>query len=256
MALTADAISFAFDRPVLDGVSLRSEPGEIVAILGPNGAGKTTLLRLLAGVLRPGQGSIELDGEAVSSIPARARASRIVSIAQKPEVAFSFSVRQVVVLGAYSKGGSRAEELAERALETVDLADRASEPFAALSAGQRQRVALARALVQLEGSGGRFLLADEPFSAMDPMFTLRSLEIVRDLESVGVAIVLHDLGLAGRLADRAILLGPNGRIASEGPIGRVLEDPALREVFGVEFEIAQSPHGPLVAPAALSRVES
>ncbi len=258
MPLTAQNIAFAFDRPVLAGVSLRIEPGEIVAILGPNGVGKTTLLRLLAGVLRPDSGSVELDSHTVASIPPRERSSRIVSIAQHPEVAFSFSVRQVVALGAFARVASKTSQIAQRALETVDLADRVHEPFAALSAGQRQRAALARALVQLEGSKGAYLLADEPLSALDPRFTVASMDIVRSLKDrgVGVAIVLLDLALAGRLADRAILLRESGEIARQGAISDVLDRNTLREVFGVDFTIIEGPDGPLMAPGALSRVES
>ncbi len=278
MPLTAQNAVFAYDRPVLSGVSLAIEPGEIVAILGPNGVGKTTLLRLLAGVLKPKSGSVELDGRVVTSIPPRKRAERVVSIAQRPEVAFSFSVGQVVGLGGYARGGPGVDAT-DRALAAVQLEDRAGEPFAALSAGQRQRAALARALVQLQvlsgtsagpqtddpransgarGAHPKYLLADEPFSAMDPRFTVLALDLIRSLKDrgVGIAIVLHDLALAGRLADRGVLMAAPGQIARQAPMSEILDREALAEVFGVDFTIVEGPDGPLLAPRPLGRVES
>ena len=252
MALIAENVAFKFDRKVLDGVPVSVEPGQILAILGPNGVGKTTLLRLLSGFLKPQGGSVELDGRAVSAIRPRERARRIVSIAQRPQVAFSFSVRQVVALGAFALGGGLGPEGADRVLSSVQLLDRAEEPFASLSEGQRQRVALARALVQLElaSEKGSFLLADEPFSAMDPRYTSLAQGLVRSLadRGVGIGIVLHDLALAGSLADRGILLAESGRVVREGPMDEVLDPGALSEVFGVEFAIVRGPDGPLLAP--------
>jgi iron complex transport system ATP-binding protein len=148
-------------------------------------------------------------------------------------------------------------------LTAVELADRAREPFADLSIGQQQRAALARALAQLdqtpEKQGGnqpetppRYLIADEPVSAMDPRHALAALSLLRHLAhhaAIGVVVVLHDLTAARALADDAVLLDESGRLAAQGPAAEVLTPAALRPVFGVDFAELTSPDLP--APALI-----
>ncbi len=251
MTLRATNLSFAYpgSGPVLGGVSAAFEPGTITALIGPNGAGKSTLLRLLAGLRTPGSGSVTIADEpgerAVASIPARERASRVAYLAQRPEVAFAYALEQVVAFGD-STGGRDA---VHAALDTVGLADRASMPFAHLSAGQQQLGALARVLVQLRRpsspGAGRFLLADEPMSAMDPAHVVRAGAIVRDLASsgVGVALVVHDLSLARAIADHAVVMDGSGRVAAAGPAAETLTPDTLGPVFGVGFTRLEGPAG-------------
>ncbi len=251
MTLRASNLSFAYpgSGPVLDGVTASFEPGAITALVGPNGAGKSTLLRLLAGLRTPGSGSVTLDdgeGErSVASIPPRERAKRIAYLAQRPEVAFAYSLAQVVAFGGFA-GGREAVSIA---LDTVGLADRAEMPFAHLSAGQQQLGALARVLVQLHGARndgvGRYLLADEPMSAMDPAHVVESSAIMRNLThaGVGVVLVVHDLSLARSIADHALVLDGAGRVAAAGPAGETLTPDTLEAVFGVGFAYLAGPSG-------------
>ncbi len=238
-SLQTREIAHAFaDRRVLDGVSMDLAPGEILAICGPNGAGKTTLLRICAGVLQPKSGSVTLGESRIHRMPPTRRARHLALIAQHPQVAFSYSVAQIVAMGRFAATRPHRKEVL-RALERVELHDRADEPFAQLSAGQRQRAALARALLQIEDPGFQgFLLADEPFSAMDPRHVLRAIDLIRALareRSVGVAIVLHDLNLALRLCDRTLVLGSCGRVFADGPSDRVIPSEALRRAFATAF---------------------
>ncbi len=242
MTLTAENLTFAYKRacPVLRGVSLEIAPGRITSIVGPNGSGKSTLIRLLLGRLTPNSGRVMLDGRPIRRLSPRARAQRLAYVPQHASLAFRYTVEQVVRFGLIASGRSAAPSLIQRALERADIAPRAAEPFAQLSAGQQQRVTLARALAQLMGAPPgtpRVLLADEPTASMDPRHALDCVDLFRELasEGVGVALVLHDLSLALRVADDALLLDASGRCAASGPASDVLTPATLRPVFGVRF---------------------
>jgi iron complex transport system ATP-binding protein len=262
MNLSAQNVSFAYPgRRVLRDVSVSFPAGSVTAIVGPNGAGKSTLLRLLAGLRRPGSGSILLGGRNIASIGHKERSGLLAYLPQSPSLAFAFSVRQVVALGRFAAGRNR--DAAERALARVGLLDRADEPFATLSAGQQQRAALARALAQIEpeaaGRHALALLADEPVSAMDPLQSLRTMDLLRHTAAEGpaVAVVLHDLSLAVRYADLAVMVTLGGQVSAAGPASEVLTPAVLEAGFGVAFRRLEEPGVAALVPIGPSgRVES
>jgi iron complex transport system ATP-binding protein len=233
---------------VLQGVGARLGPG-LHVVIGPNGAGKSTLLRVLLGVLQPRSGEVLLDGRPLMSHRPRSRARRLAYLPQRPMLSAAFSVEQVVALGRHAWGPERSS--VDRALEHVGMMDRSDETFDSLSVGQQQRVSLARALAQLDGAGPSVLLADEPFSAMDPKHTLASASILQQLASSGVTVVVvvHDFTLARRIGDAALLLDTHGHLAAHGPTPDVLEPDRLRHVFGVGFDACEVPGGPALIPA-------
>ena len=246
MALVCSDLCFAYHKshapPVLDGIALTLEPGTITAILGPNGSGKSTLVRLLLGILTPTGGSVELDGREVHAIPEPARAARLVYIPQRPSVAFAFSVLDIVSMGpAQHHSPATARQIANSVLERLAMTEMGKVPFSELSVGQQQRVILARALAQLEPGQTSthkhpmFLLADEPTSAMDPRHALETLAVLkaRSCDGVGLAVVLHDLTAAMRLADRVALLDQSGHLVACGCTGSVLTTSRIEQVFGV-----------------------
>lgn len=238
MPLIADSISFRYPRGplVLDGVSCAIEPGAVTAIVGPNGAGKSTLVRVLGGLRSPGAGRVWVDGAPLGSLSPRARAQRVAFLEQRPSMAFDFTVRRVVSFGAFSSG--RGEGPVDEALARFGLKGVASSPFVSLSVGQQQRASFARAWVQIAGRAGGYLLADEPCSAMDPRHAMQTMGAMRALASggAGVAVVVHDLNLAMRFADRCIVLDAGGRVAAAGGAGEALDAGVLTGVFGVEIE--------------------
>lgn len=248
LACQGISVTYPGGRVALRDASCVLERGSLTVLVGPNGAGKSTLLRVLSGVRRPDAGSVTLDDQPLSGMPARARARRIALVAQQPSVAFDFDVRRVIAFG--SDGAGRPAGATDRAIERFDLDDLAGVPFGALSVGQRQRVSLARAWAQLDGPEPGCLLADEPISAMDPAFAVRALDAMRALVGRGgaVGIVLHDLSAAARVADRAVLIDTEGRTVAQGASGAVLTAPALSDLFGtpvVRAEIAGI--GPVLA---------
>ncbi|HYE03491.1 MAG TPA: ABC transporter ATP-binding protein [Phycisphaerales bacterium] len=237
------AFGYAPGRPVLRGVSAAFAPGTLTAIVGPNGAGKTTLLKLLLGLLRPAGGSVRLAGTDVTAMSPRRRAGLMAYVPQRANVWAPFTVRQVVALGRHAR--PRDPGSVARAMEQLRVADLGETLYAHLSAGQQQRVTLARAWAQLSGpehepGAPRVLLADEPFSAMDPRHVLHAADRLRELGRAGdrptaIVVALHDLPLAAALADRALVLGEDGRVVAHGPVGSALADGVLAQVFGVEF---------------------
>jgi iron complex transport system ATP-binding protein len=274
MIATATLTASVVGRPLLAGVDLRVAPGELVALVGPNGVGKSTLLRLLAGDRPAGvhvaSGAATIGGRPVAGLaPAEAAQQRAV-VRQHADVAFPLTVQACVGLGALVHGLNRRDEdaLVDAALQTHGLSTMATRRWPTLSGGERQRVALARAEVQLAAMRrppGRALLADEPTAHMDLRAALDALAHLRRLAADGVAVlvVLHDLALAARCADRLVLLGPPERCAWPGRAagstsnalsGRprdVLQADALERAFGVPCAVHWHGSGGVEVPAII-----
>ncbi|MFO0859464.1 MAG: ABC transporter ATP-binding protein [Phycisphaerales bacterium] len=239
MTLAFDHVTFGYtDKPVLRAAHASFAPGRVTALVGPNGSGKSTMLRLLAALREPASGSVTLDGAVVACLPRQERVRRLVYVPQQSSVAFDYTCAQIVAMGAHAAG--RSDAGVESLLAEVGLGDRASDLFATLSAGQQQRVTLARALAQLGPADGshRFLLADEPVSAMDPRHAVQSLELIRALAArgIGAVCVLHDLSMALRVCDDVVMLGDSGRVVAAGPVREVLTAPRLSALYGIGFD--------------------
>ncbi|MQA35646.1 ABC transporter ATP-binding protein [Modestobacter roseus] len=197
--------------------------GEVLAVLGPNGAGKSTVLRVLAGLLRPGDGYVRVDGRAWDPLPAHQRS---VGVVFQDHLLFPhLTVTENVAFGLRTRGAGRAEAraVAGRWLERVGLADLGARRPGQLSGGQAQRAALARALV----GDPRVLLLDEPLSALDARTRLAvRAELHRHLADYAGSAVLvtHDPVDAMALADR-ILVIEEGRVVQAGTPAEVARRP-------------------------------
>jgi iron complex transport system ATP-binding protein len=246
-------------RAILHDVSLAVAPGEIVAILGANGAGKSTLLRVLAGELEPGQGRVTLEGRSLAAWPRIELARRRASVQPARAIEFPFLVEELVGLGRHPHPPDPEldRRCANEAMAMAEVGHLARRNHAGLSTGERQRVELARALAQI----GRptlarpsWLLLDEPTANLDLAHALILLERLQGWcrRGVGVAMVVHDLGLALRFADRFVLLA-EGRALACGPPSLLIDRPELlREGFGLDAEVVLHPRGawPVVLPTA------
>lgn len=230
---------------ILEDVSLTVCSGELVALLGPNGAGKSTLLRALLGLARQATGTVTVDGVPVASLSAAARARRMAYLPQHRPLAWPSPVIDVVALGRYAHGaapGRLGEEDAravDAALAACDLDGFARRATDSLSGGELARVHLARALA----SRADLLLADEPVAELDPRHQLRTAGHIRHFVDAGggALIVLHDVALAARIADRLVFLR-QGRIASDGPAG-TLSAKLMADVFGVRARVMDDGRG-------------
>ncbi|BAI74925.1 sulfonate/nitrate/taurine transport system ATP-binding protein (plasmid) [Azospirillum sp. B510] len=221
MSIEVQAVSHAFELhgaplPVLDGVDLRVEPGELVALLGPSGCGKSTLLRLVAGLEPPGQGRILADGRPIAGPDP----SRVV-VFQDPTLYPWRTVRDNVALGLEARGLLRAQgHRVEEALALVGLTGFEKAYPHQLSGGMAQRAALARALV----NDPRLLVLDEPLGKLDSLTRLAMqselVELWRRAGFTGL-LVTHDIEEALFMATRVIVFsGRPARIKADLPIDR------------------------------------
>jgi len=207
----------------LDGVTLRIERGELVALVGPSGSGKSTLMNVLGLLDRPDQGSYVLSGRDVArcSLDEQAglRNEKIGFVFQAFHLLPRVSALQNVELPLLYSPRRSIDGLGLRALEAVGLADRASHEPSELSGGQQQRVAIARALV----NDPDLILADEPTGNLDGRSAEEIMEIFRALNAGGRTIVLvtHDPAVASRCRRVAQLEG--GRLASDRELGERAE---------------------------------
>jgi iron complex transport system ATP-binding protein len=233
---------------VLDRIDLEVRGSAVHAIVGPNGAGKTTLLRVLAGLLRPTDGTAEVSGTPIASLSARARARALAVVPQSLESVPPMRVETFVAGGRYAwRANPKADRVAiTAALERTGLLSMADRGLATLSGGERQRALVARALAQ----DAPVLLCDEPTASLDVDQQIGVLEILAGEACRGRAVVLvtHELNLASQFADRVTLLH-RGRIAAGGTPAEVLQPTVLRPVYGDGLHFASLDNGrPLVVP--------
>lgn len=242
-----EAENISVDVPgkrLLHDVSLRLEPGRVIALAGPNGAGKSTLLKAMTGEMACSAGRVCLDGTNLSSITPAILASRRAVVPQASPLSFPFTALEVTLLGVtvpgFALNEDAAVEAAVGAIRSVGLEGYEDRNYSGLSGGEKQRVQIARALCQLSmaariASAPLALLLDEPTSSLDLAHqVLIAVELRRQAEmGRAVLVVLHDLNLVASLADEVILLS-RGRIAARGDAAQVLEPKLLSEVYGCE----------------------
>ena len=201
----------------LQGVSLHVEPGEVVALIGANGAGKTTLLKTIAGLVRPQQGDVVLDGRVISAIDAADRVKLGVALVPEGRRLFSrLSVIENLTLGSYTNGApAHRREMLDRIHELFPvLRERARQRAGTLSGGEAQMLAIARALM----SRPRFLMLDEPSLGIMPRLVDQVMDSLRRLhESEGLTMFLveQNVPAALDLADRGYVV-QTGRVVLEG----------------------------------------
>jgi iron complex transport system ATP-binding protein len=261
-AIETDALGvYVGNKVLLDSISLSISHGETVALVGPNGAGKSTLLRALSGEIAPGAGHVRLKGRDPRAYKPQVLALHRAVLAQQVNVAFPFSVAEVVRMGAGESRGGAIETLIDSALDEVDMMAMRDRIIGTLSGGEQQRVHLARVLVQLscgEASyGPGILLLDEPTASLDLCHQLDLMEIIARCNGRGTTVVtiMHDLNLAALFARRVVALS-HGRVARDGTPEQTITDDMLAEVFGVTGATNRTPTTslPFVLPHGATKV--
>jgi iron complex transport system ATP-binding protein len=259
MGVMIEARGLAFgwraDAPLGRDLDLTVAPGELVCLLGPNGGGKTTLLRTLSGLLAPLAGEVRLAGSPLAGLARAEIARRVAVVPQSHQVAFPFSVEEVVLMGRTSRLAllatpSRGDHVeVARRLEQLAIAHLARRPYNAISGGERQLVLFARALVQEP----RAVILDEPTASLDFGNQLRVLQTMRDLARGGLAVLAstHDPDHAFLVADRAVLLGRGGVLAAGRPEAVITPD-SLRALYGVEIDVVRGGDGRVACMARLA----
>ncbi|WP_246071672.1 ATP-binding cassette domain-containing protein [Miniimonas arenae] len=207
-------------RTAVDGVAVTVRRGEALGIVGESGSGKSTLTRLLLAAERPDEGTVELDRAPWSDLPEARRRARRARIRLVPQdVLASMDPRRDVRRILRDAGASNPVALLARVHLGPEVADRMPR---SLSGGQRQRVAIARALA----ADPELLVLDEPVSALDVAVQAGILDLLREVQDAGTALVLvsHDLAVVRRLCDRVLVLS-EGRVVEEGAVETVWAQP-------------------------------
>ena len=234
-----DQVSLHYrSKTIFDRINFTLAEGEFLGILGPNGCGKTSLLRLMAGVLKPQTGSIELDGKNLTTYSKKNLACIVSVLAQENPIDFPFSSMEVVLMGRapYLKGlgweTALDRKIAREAMELCDCLQFADSDVRLLSGGERERVFLARALAQKP----RVLLLDEPTTHLDLRHQSEIYSLLKKLhqsEKITIVIVLHDLNFAAQICNQLLLLHQQ-QLFAHGKPEEVLNSERIRKVYGIE----------------------
>lgn len=249
MMLVVDKVEFSYSsRPVLRDIRFEVNRGELFSIMGNNGAGKSTLLKCLNKILKPQTGTILIEKEDLSMLNRREVARRLGYVAQRYESG-RFTVFDAVLLGRkpHIKWGATPRDLkiVQDVLQVLGMEELSLRYLDELSGGELQKVVIARALAQEP----RVLLLDEPTSNLDLRNQFEVLKIVKKAakeRNIAVVVVMHDLNLAMRFADKFLLL-KNGTIFACGGM-EIMTPENIASVYGVQVAVERLAGIPVVVP--------
>jgi len=226
------------NRPVVRGVSLALQRGEVVGLLGPNGAGKTTCFYMITGLIAPNEGRISLDGRDITGLPMYRRARLGVGyLSQEPSVFRGLSVEDNLraVLEVVEKSRSHRESILDALLEEFSIAHIRKSRAVALSGGERRRVEIARALA----CNPQFIFLDEPFAGIDPIALNDIRGLVAHLKDRGIGVLITDHNVRETLdvIDRAYIIY-DGRVLTEGEPSEIVDNAEVRRLYlGPSFSL-------------------
>jgi len=218
-------------RRVVDGVDLHVKTGEIVGLLGPNGAGKTTSFYMIVGLVKPTEGGVFFCGEEVTSMPMYRRARMGMGyLSQEPSIFRRLTVEENVmaILETLPLSAKERRTRLHSLLEELKISYLAKQKAYTLSGGERRRLEITRALV----TNPSLILLDEPFSGVDPLAVYDVQQIITDLKSRGLGILITDHNVRETLAvvDRAYLIC-EGKVLREGSSEFLINDKMSRELY-------------------------
>ena len=214
----------------IKGISLEVYDNEIVTLIGANGAGKSTTLNTIAGLLRPRQGTVELNGTNINGVSASKMVSRGLSLCPEGRRIFQqMTVRENLEMGAYSRPATEIESSLEEMFQRFPrLKEREKQVAGTLSGGEQQMLAMARALM----SRPRLLMLDEPSMGLAPILVEQIFGIISELHAGGVTILLveQNAQMALQVADRAYVM-ETGLITMQGQAEELLHNDAVQKAY-------------------------
>ena len=232
-------VSLGYSRhPVLEDITFKASPGEMVGLIGPNGSGKSTVIKALSRLIRPTAGEILVDGKNIASIPRRELACLVGVVPQLPLLPSTFTAFEIVLmgrnphLGLFQSESRRDWAIAREAMVKTSTGPLANRYINELSGGEIQSLLIARVLVQETSA----ILLDEPTANLDIGRQVEVLDLIKNLcleNSLTVLAALHDLNLAAQYCDRLLLIN-EGRIHIQGKPAEVITDANIKLVYGAE----------------------
>lgn len=234
--LKADGLQYSYGQSgwALDGVGVELCAGSVLGIVGPNGSGKSTTVKILAGILEPASGVVELGGKDISKLTRRKIAEQLGYLPQLCSSVFNYRVEEVVSMGRFChlKGmgflDEGDKEQIEKAMVETETLEYRGRYLNQLSGGERQRVLLASVLCQEP----KVLLLDEPTTGLDIHHQVSFFSLLKKLarDGMGVCVVTHDLNLAAMFCDKVMLV-QNGSVVKTGDVSEVINEEALGGIY-------------------------
>ncbi len=239
VTLESDTLTKTYrKRPVVRGVSITVNPGEVVGLLGPNGAGKTTTFYMIIGFIRPDGGNVFLGGANISRLPMYKRARRGIGyLAQEASVFRKMTVEENIlsILQFQRLGRKARRQRLDELLAELDISHLRKNKAYTLSGGERRRVEITRALV----TNPKFMLLDEPFAGIDPIAVEDIQSIIARLveRGLGVLITDHNVRETLSICNRAYIMC-DGKILKAGTADFLANDPEARKIYlGEKFRL-------------------
>ena len=242
--------SLTAKQSLFSDVSFELAAGEVLAIIGPNGAGKTSLLKSLVDEWPCEQGEVSYHGLALKDWPAVERAKQLAILPQQSLLNFPYTVEEVVMLGRtpHATGQKVDRAMVDAAIAEVDLGHLRQKLYTQLSGGEKQRTQLARAMTQISSideandDAPRYLFLDEPTSSLDLGHQKQLMQWVQRFAQQGVSIVMvvHDVSLAARYADRLLAMR-EGRVVAFGSAHEVVSESVMKELYQVDVKVIPHP---------------
>ncbi len=250
--LTVDGLRFGYgSEDVLESINIDVGRNEFVALLGPNGSGKTTLMRCINKVVSIREGVIKIDGKDVDAMSKDSISRLCTTVPADIPTDFSLSTKEFVSLGRYPYitnwwwESKEDNDIVEKTMYDFGILHYANRRIHELSSGERARALLAKGVVQEP----RLIMVDEPSAHLDIKYKVQVMEMLRGLSRSGLTVIMasHDLNLASRYCDKAMLLH-KGRIVAYGPCAEVMTPESIREVFDIDVKVIHDHGIPYIIP--------